>query len=123
MLVRSLRSIVSVLILNATGGNIRFGLWVSSTFSDARNWPKTDRHLRAGKSAKRTRAEPIAACFERGEAKFAGRFPQLEDELAGLTMGGDYLGPGRSPDRADACVWALTELLLGPKREPGIRRL
>jgi phage terminase large subunit-like protein len=77
-------------------------------------------HARAGKSA---RAEPIAAFFETGEAKFAGKFPQLEDELAGLTYGGGYEGPGRSPDRADAMIWALTELLLGEAGEPRIRRL
>jgi phage terminase large subunit-like protein len=47
-----------------------------------------------------------------------------EDELAGLTIAGGYEGPGRSPDRADAMVWALTELLLKPKRrEPRVRFL
>jgi phage terminase large subunit-like protein len=68
------------------------------------------------------RAEPVAALFENGRAKLAGRFPELEDELAGLLIGGDYAGPGRSPDRADACVWALTALM---KRggEPRIRGL
>ncbi|HEX6375195.1 MAG TPA: terminase family protein [Allosphingosinicella sp.] len=67
------------------------------------------------------RAEPIAAFFERGEAKLAGRFPALEEQLAGLVTGGDYRGPGRSPDRADAMIWAMTELLLGPERpEPRI---
>ena len=77
-------------------------------------------HARAGKVA---RAEPIAAFFESGEAKLAGYFPELEDELAGLVIGGDYQGPGRSPDRADAMVWALTELLLRPRPEPGVRGL
>lgn len=44
--------------------------------------------------------------------------------MAGLIGGGGYEGPGRSPDRADAMIWAMTELLLGaPPREPGIRRL
>ena len=57
------------------------------------------------------RAEPVAAFFEQGKAKFAGTFPQLEDELAGMTIDGRYEGPGRSPDRADAMVWAMTELL------------
>jgi phage terminase large subunit-like protein len=57
------------------------------------------------------RAEPVAALFESGRAKLAGRFPELEDELAGLLIGGEYAGPGRSPDRADACVWALTALM------------
>ena len=76
-------------------------------------------HARTGKVA---RAEPIAAFFESGEAKLAGRFPALEDELAGLVIGGgDYQGPGRSPDRADAMVWALTELLLKPQRVPAVR--
>jgi phage terminase large subunit-like protein len=78
-------------------------------------------HAWNGKSA---RAEPVAALFERGAAKFAGAFPQLEDELAGLVVGGGYEGPGRSPDRADAMVWALTELMLGKKRaEPRITML
>ena len=35
--------------------------------------------------------------FESGQAKLAGRFPALEDELCGLTRGGGYAGPGRSP--------------------------
>jgi phage terminase large subunit-like protein len=78
-------------------------------------------HARVGKVA---RAEPVAALFERGEAKLAGRFPALEDQLAGYVVGGDYEGPGRSPDRADAMVWAMTELMLGPVRgEPRVRRL
>jgi phage terminase large subunit-like protein len=70
------------------------------------------------------RAEPVAALFESGEAKLAGRFPELEDQLAGLCVGGGYEGPGRSPDRADAMVWAMSELMLGPKRaEPRVRGL
>ncbi|MEA3037738.1 MAG: hypothetical protein QOE79_251 [Sphingomonadales bacterium] len=78
-------------------------------------------HARRGKSA---RAEPVAGLFDRKRAKFAGAFPDLEDQLAGMTIVGGYEGPGRSPDRADAMVWALTELMLGPARgEPRIRRL
>ncbi|HYN46509.1 MAG TPA: terminase family protein [Allosphingosinicella sp.] len=64
------------------------------------------------------RAEPVAVLFESGKAKFAGRFAELEDELAGLTYGGGYQGPGRSPDRADALVWAMTELMVKPGRAP-----
>ena len=52
-----------------------------------------------------------------------GRFRQLEDELAGLTYAGGYEGPGRSPDRADVCIWALTELLLKQRPEPRVRLL
>ncbi|HYJ30415.1 MAG TPA: terminase family protein [Allosphingosinicella sp.] len=78
-------------------------------------------HASDGKSA---RAEPVAMLFERGRAKFAGRFPELEDELAGLAIGGGYEGPTRSPDRADAMVWALTELMLRRKQPvPRVRGL
>ncbi|HVR92125.1 MAG TPA: terminase family protein [Novosphingobium sp.] len=63
------------------------------------------------------RAEPIAGLFESGRARLAGRFPELEDELAGLVAGGDYQGPGHSPDRADAMVWALHALLIAPRGE------
>ena len=64
-------------------------------------------HASKGKVA---RAEPVAIRFEAGQAFFAGVFPELEAELSGLAVGGGYDGPGRSPDRADAMVWALTEL-------------
>ena len=77
-------------------------------------------HASRGKAA---RAEPVAALYEAGRVKHAGRFPQLEDELCGLAAGGSYEGPGRSPDRADAMVWALTELMLGRRRGAGVRRL
>ena len=73
---------------------------------------------------KRARAEPIAAFYAQGRVKHAAAFPALEDELCGLIVGGSYEGPGRSPDRADALVWAVTELMLGKKREgPRIRLL
>jgi len=77
-------------------------------------------HASRGKVA---RAEPVAALFETGEARFAGRFPALEDELAGMVTGGGYEGPGTSPDRADAMVWAMTELLPQRLRTPRIRTL
>jgi phage terminase large subunit-like protein len=80
--------------------------------------PVTLVHASDGKSA---RAEPVAVLFESGKAKFAGRFAELEDELAGLTYGGGYQGPGRSPDRADAMVWAMTELLVNRRAEPRVR--
>jgi phage terminase large subunit-like protein len=56
--------------------------------------------------------------------KLCGRFPELEAELCGMIAGGGYDGPGRSPDRADAMVWALSELMLGGVRsEPRVRGL
>jgi phage terminase large subunit-like protein len=98
------------------------GAMVASVLRAADVWlPVRMVHASIGKSA---RAEPVAALFERGAARFAGAFPALEDELAGLVAGGGYEGPGRSPDRADAMVWAMTELMLGQRRaEPRIRRL
>ncbi len=75
--------------------------------------PVTLVHAADGKSA---RAEPVMVAFENGRAKLSGRFPELEDELAGLIRGGDYRGPGTSPDRADAMVWAMTELIVKPRR-------
>ena len=74
-------------------------------------------HARQGKSA---RAEPVAALYEAGRVRHAGLFPQLEDQLCGLIVGGGYEGPGRSPDRADALVWALTELALRAQVTPRV---
>ena len=76
-------------------------------------------HASRGKVA---RAEPVAALYEAGRVRHAGTFPALEDELCGLIAGGSYQGPGRSPDRADALVWAMTELMLGRARAPAIRQ-
>jgi phage terminase large subunit-like protein len=64
--------------------------------------------VHAGRS-KAARAEPVALRFETGRAKLAGTFPDLEDQLCAMTYAG-YEGQG-SPDRADAMVWAMTELI------------
>lgn len=74
-------------------------------------------HASRGKVA---RAEPVAALYEAGRMRHAGKFPVLEDQLCGLVAGGSYQGPGRSPDRADALVWALTELMLGRPSRPRV---
>ena len=57
------------------------------------------------------RAEPISALHETGKIKFVGRFDALEDELKGFTTTG-YTGE-QSPNRADAFIWAMTELFPG----------
>ncbi|WP_119081983.1 phage terminase large subunit family protein [Altererythrobacter sp. B11] len=77
-------------------------------------------HATRGKTA---RAEPVAALYEAGKVRHAGLFARLEDQLCGLMAGGSYEGPGRSPDRADALVWALTELMLGRRGRPRVREL
>ena len=58
---------------------------------------------------KRTRAEPVSALYEQGKVKHVGAFPQLEDQMCSWTVN------SQSPDRLDALVWAVTELLVGSK--------
>ena len=70
--------------------------------------------------SKAARAEPVAALYEAGRVEHGGLFPALEDQLCGLMAGGGYEGPGRSPDRADALVWAMTELMLARRSRPRI---
>jgi phage terminase large subunit-like protein len=78
-------------------------------------------HARHGKAE---RASPVAILFEAGKVVLHGRFPELEAQLCGMIAGGAYEGPGDSPDRADAMVWGLTELMLTPEPpEPRVRRL
>jgi phage terminase large subunit-like protein len=68
------------------------------------------------------RAAPVAQLYEQGRVAHVGAFPALEDELC--AFGPDGLGGGKSPDRLDALVWAVTALALGPKKlEPRMRRV
>jgi phage terminase large subunit-like protein len=75
------------------------------------------RLVRASKG-KRARAEPIAALYEQGRVVHLGAFPALEDEMC------SFGAPGfdQSPDRLDALVWALSDLMLG-RRSPRARLL
>lgn len=63
------------------------------------------------------RAEPIAAMYEQGRIRHLGSFPELEDEMCAMTRGG-YQGGG-SPNRVDALVWALTDLIFGKNTRGG----
>jgi phage terminase large subunit-like protein len=85
--------------------------------ADAR-LPVTLVHASRGKVA---RAEPVAALYEAGRVWHRQVFAELEAEMAGMQIGGGYEGPGRSPDRADALVWALTALMLARRAEIGVR--
>lgn len=62
---------------------------------------------------KTVRAEPVAALYEQKMVSHVGLFPKMEDQQCNFSMSG-YLGD-KSPDRADALVWALTELMILPK--------
>ena len=74
---------------------------------------------------KALRAEPVALLYEQGRVRHAGSFPALEDEMCdfGPTDRGYALSGGRSPDRLDALVWAVTALALQPRGAPRVRRL
>jgi len=52
----------------------------------------------------------VAALYEQGRVSHVGSFPDLEDQMCQIDASG-FIGEG-SPDRADALVWALTELLV-----------
>ena len=80
--------------------------------------PKLRVKLVTATVGKAERAAPVAMLFEAGRVVLHGRFPELEAEMLGMIAGGDYEGPGTSPDRADAMVWGLTELMLAPERAP-----
>ncbi len=67
------------------------------------------------------RAAPVAALYERGLVAHVGAWPELEDQMC--DFGPDGLPSGRSPDRVDALVWALTDLMLGRHAPPRIRSL
>jgi predicted phage terminase large subunit-like protein len=56
---------------------------------------------------KRSRAEPVAAMYERGVVRHLGPFVDLEDQMATFTGAARE----RSPDRLDSCVWSMTPFL------------
>jgi phage terminase large subunit-like protein len=67
------------------------------------------------------RAEPVATLYEQGRVKHVGTFPALEDEMCDFGL--DGLSNGRSPDRLDALVWAVTSLTYAAKDGPRVRGL
>ena len=78
-------------------------------------------HASRGKVA---RAEPVAALYEQGRVHHLRGLEVLEDQMGRMTTRG-YEGRG-SPDRVDALVWALTDLMLDPAakwRRPQVRSL
>ena len=65
------------------------------------------------------RAEPISALYGRGLVSHVGAITKLENQLC--DFGPNGLSSGRSPDRLDALVWAVTELMLVGSSEPKLR--
>ena len=78
-----------------------------------RNVPVRLVHASRGK---RTRAEPIAAMYEQCRIHHVGFHPHLEDQLCTWIP-----NEGASPDRLDALVWALTDLMIdGARQAPAV---
>jgi len=71
------------------------------------------RALRASRG-KAVRAEPVAALYEQGRVHHVGAFPALERQLCEFVPG---LDNQKSPDRMDALVWAVTELVVDPEMQ------
>lgn len=65
---------------------------------------------------KSLRAEPVSALYEQGKVSHVGVMPALEAQMRAFGADG-----GRSPDRVDALVWALTGLMLEARAEPRAR--
>lgn len=81
--------------------------------------PRINFRLVNASRGKVVRAEPFSPLYEQGKVRHVGCFPELEDELSAFSTNG-YTGE-RSPNRADALVWALTELfpeIIKPVSEP-----
>lgn len=75
--------------------------------------PSVPLRLVRASRGKQIRAEPVAALYEQGRVRHLGRFDLLEDQMCAFT--GAPAGAA-SPDRVDALVWALTDLLLSRNR-------
>jgi phage terminase large subunit-like protein len=81
--------------------------------------PRTPYKMVTASRGKVVRAEPFSSLYESGKIRHVGYFPELEDELTAFSTIG-YTGAS-SPNRADALIWALTELFPGmvnPRKKP-----
>jgi hypothetical protein len=95
-------------------GEINYGgAMVQQTIQVSR--PRTPFKKVTASRGKVVRAEPISALYEQGKVRHVGLFADLEEELGGFNTSG-YVG-GSSPNRADALIWALTELFPGIVKE------
>ncbi len=70
-----------------------------------------------------TRAEPVSSLYEQHRVHHVGMLAKLEDQMCVMTNDFDPATAGFSPDRVDALVWAITDLMLEPHHEPRVRRL
>lgn len=80
------------------------------------NLPVKKVHASRGKYA---RAEPVSTLYSEGRVAHVGEFIELEKELCDFAA--DGLSTGKSPDRLDALVYAITELMVTPRHHPSVR--
>lgn len=96
-------------------GEINYGgAMVKQTIQTAR--PRTPFKAVSASRGKAVRAEPFSALYENGKVRHVGDFHELEDELVAFSTSG-YLGD-KSPNRADAWIWVLSELFPGMIKAP-----
>jgi predicted phage terminase large subunit-like protein len=65
------------------------------------------------------RAEPVSTLYAEGRVLHVGEWPELEAQM--YAFGADGLSQGKSPDRLDALVWAITDLMLSRQPKPHLR--
>ena len=95
---------------DAVVGEVNYGgAMVQHVIQTAR--PRTNFRKVTATRGKVVRAEPVSALYEQGKVRHVGFLRDLEDELMAFTTGG-FMGE-LSPNRADALVWAITELFPG----------
>jgi phage terminase large subunit-like protein len=103
---------------NLIVGEVNYGgAMVQFTIQASR--PRTPFKMVTATRGKHVRADPISVLYEQGKVRHVGRFVELENELTAFNTAG-YTGEG-SPNRADAAIWALSELFPGivkPRTEP-----
>ena len=91
-------------------GEINYGGAMVNTVIQAAR-PRTNFKQVTASRGKSVRAEPFSALYDQGKIRHVGNFVDLEEELEGFSTYG-YTG-SKSPNRADALIWALTELFPG----------
>jgi len=89
---------------NFGGGMVKFVVQTAA----AKEKTKVNFKMVTASRGKAQRAEPFSALYDQGKVRHAGLFPLLEDELCAFSTSG-YTG-AKSPNRADAHIWALAEL-------------
>lgn len=95
---------------DAVVGEVNYGGDMVRAIIHAANPDVTYKEVRASRG-KVVRAEPISGLYEQKKVHHVGYFPEMEDQMCAMLQSG-YVGL-KSPDRADAAIWALTELFPG----------